>query len=371
MKETVGIHDHQKSAYDFQCKLSGLYLEITSQCNAHCPYCYNRSGTDGSHMDSQMLYRLLDEAIEARVGNIAVSGGEPSLHPEFIPFLNACATAGVHTTVITNARFADDERCIEALRHSNVQITLDQVSGALNDAYRGTGSFRAIKKTFLALARSGHAGRRIMRVNIVKENQLFLETFISLAKQWCATDISFHFLQRSGRDETYGGHIDISETPVLAQSICDRLECFHTYRREEGLDIRLAGCYPSSGCPFLLDDTLKIDWVPRVTAEGKVYPCQSFSDDLFLMGDVTGSTISRIMCASPLREFVNMVNERRHNNPACSGCVWKYKCWKGCSARTYMKYNTIWHDSGDCDYWKDKYKRQIMETGVNVVEKSG
>ena len=89
-------------------------IEVTDHCNLQCPICYAESGP------SRQQYRTLDHIqrmIDAVVRNegepdvVQMSGGEPTLHPDFFAILDRAKTAPIrHLMVNTNGiRIAEDE----------------------------------------------------------------------------------------------------------------------------------------------------------------------------------------------------------------------------------------------------------------------
>jgi hypothetical protein len=62
---------------------NGIQLLITTKCNLHCPYC-----TAGIHLNQPEEFMSIDEIQRLSVyfqglENMYVSGGEPTLHPDF------------------------------------------------------------------------------------------------------------------------------------------------------------------------------------------------------------------------------------------------------------------------------------------------
>jgi len=89
-------------------------IEVTDHCNLQCPICYAESGP------SRQQYRTLDHIqrmIDAVVRNegepdvVQISGGEPTLHPDFFAILDRAKAAPIrHLMVNTNGiRIAEDE----------------------------------------------------------------------------------------------------------------------------------------------------------------------------------------------------------------------------------------------------------------------
>ena len=89
-------------------------IEVTDHCNLQCPICYAESGP------SRQQYRTLDHIsrlIDAVVRNegepdvVQISGGEPTIHPDFFAILDRAKAAPIrHLMVNTNGiRIAEDE----------------------------------------------------------------------------------------------------------------------------------------------------------------------------------------------------------------------------------------------------------------------
>ena len=95
-------------------------LEVTDHCNLRCPVCYAESGPErGGMRDLATLERMLD-AIVANEGEpdvVQLSGGEPTLHPQFFEILDACRRRPIrHFMVNTNGlRIAQDRAFAERL----------------------------------------------------------------------------------------------------------------------------------------------------------------------------------------------------------------------------------------------------------------
>lgn len=81
-------------------------LEVTDHCNLRCPICYASSGPErAGYRTLAEIERMLD-AIVANEGEpdvVQLSGGEPTLHPDFFAVLDAARARGVrHLMVNTN-----------------------------------------------------------------------------------------------------------------------------------------------------------------------------------------------------------------------------------------------------------------------------
>jgi uncharacterized radical SAM superfamily Fe-S cluster-containing enzyme len=95
-------------------------LEVTDACNLRCPVCYANSGPERKeHRSLAQIEAMLDRIVanETEPDVVQVSGGEPTLHPDFFEILDACRRRPVrHLMVNTNGvRIAQDAAFAERL----------------------------------------------------------------------------------------------------------------------------------------------------------------------------------------------------------------------------------------------------------------
>jgi len=64
-----------------------LDISITSWCDRACQVCYRNAGVNGKHMECGDYEHLLRQAASAGVMQVALGGGNPNQHPEFIHIL--------------------------------------------------------------------------------------------------------------------------------------------------------------------------------------------------------------------------------------------------------------------------------------------
>jgi hypothetical protein len=70
-------------------------LKITDFCTYDCPTCYQGSTRKGAHGDLRQIYAVLANLGAARVFEVAIGGGEPTLHPNFAEIIGAAHREGV------------------------------------------------------------------------------------------------------------------------------------------------------------------------------------------------------------------------------------------------------------------------------------
>jgi uncharacterized radical SAM superfamily Fe-S cluster-containing enzyme len=95
-------------------------IEITDRCNLTCPVCYAESSPHyGRHRTLEEVERMLDIIVanEGRPDVVQISGGEPTIHPDFFRILDIAKNKPIkHLMINTNGiRIAKDEEFVARL----------------------------------------------------------------------------------------------------------------------------------------------------------------------------------------------------------------------------------------------------------------
>src|SRR6516164_7646854 len=92
--------------------LDELWFQVTGTvCNLACRHCFISCSPHNhafGYLDLAAVCRLLDEAAALGVKEYYFTGGEPFLHPELVPMLEATLRCGP-ATVLTNGTVLKDE----------------------------------------------------------------------------------------------------------------------------------------------------------------------------------------------------------------------------------------------------------------------
>jgi hypothetical protein len=95
-------------------------VEVTDSCNLRCPVCYAASGPERvEHRPLALIEKMLDAVVrnEGSPDVVQISGGEPTLHPEFFKIIAMAKARPIrHLMVNTNGvLIAQDEEFVKRL----------------------------------------------------------------------------------------------------------------------------------------------------------------------------------------------------------------------------------------------------------------
>ena len=95
-------------------------IEITDRCNLECPVCYAESGPKaGQHRSLEQIEFMMDELVknEGAPDVVQLSGGEPTIHPQFWEIMDLAKTKPIkHLMINTNGvKIASDREFAKRL----------------------------------------------------------------------------------------------------------------------------------------------------------------------------------------------------------------------------------------------------------------
>jgi MoaA/NifB/PqqE/SkfB family radical SAM enzyme len=145
--------------------LSALWLVLTGTlCNLRCTHCLNASGPDAPWLpplDGAAARRAIAAAAALGVREIYFTGGEPFLHRDIVPLIEAGLGVAA-TTVLTNGTVMTDaladalSAIARVSRYSlEIRVSLDAPDAETNDRVRGAGAWQRAVRTIRALDARG------------------------------------------------------------------------------------------------------------------------------------------------------------------------------------------------------------------------
>ena len=86
-----------------------LDISITNYCERGCDFCYRSSNKNGKHMNLAEYARLVEEAGKIGVLQIALGGGNPNQHPDFVNILEVTRKHSIIPSYTTNGQGMNEE----------------------------------------------------------------------------------------------------------------------------------------------------------------------------------------------------------------------------------------------------------------------
>ncbi len=185
-----------------------LTWELTYACNLQCVHCLSSSGQrDPRELSTAEAKRVLDDLRDLQVFYINIGGGEPMVRRDFFELVEHSVSNGIGVKFSTNGAFIDAEKArrLAAMDYLDIQISLDGVDAATNDAVRGTGSYDMARRAMDNLAAAGFGPFKISVV-VTRQNVPQLDAFKSLADSYGA-QLRVTRLRPSGRGVDSWDHL--------------------------------------------------------------------------------------------------------------------------------------------------------------------
>jgi radical SAM protein with 4Fe4S-binding SPASM domain len=94
------------------CNVTGpelLDIAITNYCERECDFCYRASNRQGEFMNLEDYEFIMKQAKRAGVLQVALGGGNPNQHPQFVEILKKTREYGIIPSYTTNGQGMTDE----------------------------------------------------------------------------------------------------------------------------------------------------------------------------------------------------------------------------------------------------------------------
>ena len=199
-------------------------VEINQACNLACPVCFaDATDIHGSHRPIAEIEYMLDALVESEgePDLVQLSGGEPTIHPDFFAILDAVKRRPIrHVMINTNGlRIAQDPAFVERLAsyapRLEVYLQFDSLDDRALMDLRGAKLARIRQEALEALER---VGLSTTLVAVVKRgvNDHEVADIVRHALSWsCLRGVTFQPVQDAGRNEGF----DASANRVLLTQI--------------------------------------------------------------------------------------------------------------------------------------------------------
>ncbi|MFQ5681370.1 MAG: radical SAM protein [Candidatus Omnitrophota bacterium] len=132
--------------------------QINAECNLGCLHCCEEAGhTMPGQLNWDETWDFLRQIKELNIPYVALSGGEPLLHPHFFDICRFIRDSNISLKVETNGEFIDEKIAerFGALKLRSVQISLDGASAPVHERLRLRGDWKKAKDACRLLIDNG------------------------------------------------------------------------------------------------------------------------------------------------------------------------------------------------------------------------
>ena len=210
-------------------------VEITDHCNLRCPICYAQSGPHRpGYRDLATVERMLDAVVanEGEPDVVQISGGEPTLHPEFFAILDAARRRPIrHLMVNTNglriAREADfAARLADYQPGFELYLQFDSLRDEVHKDLRGA-KLRDVRLQALEqLNRHDISTTLVVTVKKGLNDEELGEIIEFALTQPCVRGVTFQPIQAAGRLEGYDPERDRLTLSEVRRRILEQTALF-------------------------------------------------------------------------------------------------------------------------------------------------
>lgn len=297
-------------------------LELTALCNNRCPGCGNTfagSRKTRAAMPLDQWMSILDK-VAPYTRRLKLTGGEPTLHPQFEQIVRAVAERGMIFTLFTNARWQDPEHLISLLldtpQCAGLLISLHSADAESHEAFTSiAGSF---DETVRNILRAADAGLRVhTNAVLTRHNHRQVESIVDLSQSLGAERAIFN---------RYIGRA----LPGFELSLPELTQAIHKIERikQESDRARFGSCIPlcfadssSTGCLAGIAYCTIDPW-------GNVRPCNHAPQ---IAGNLLTGSLSATWYSETMQAWRNLVPNE------CENCDAFATCHGGCRADAVLK----------------------------------
>ncbi|HXB11002.1 MAG TPA: radical SAM protein [Bacteroidia bacterium] len=210
-------------------------IEITDRCNLTCPTCYaSSSPKHGRHRTLEEVEFMLDTIVksEGEPDVVQISGGEPTIHPDFFKILDIAKTKPIkHLMVNTNGfRIADDieftERLASYMPDFEVYLQFDSFKPKALELLRGKDLTNIRKKALENLNKFNLSTTLVVTLQKGLNDDEIGEIINFALTQKCVRGVTFQPTQISGRLENFNPITDRLTSTEIRTKILEQTNIF-------------------------------------------------------------------------------------------------------------------------------------------------
>lgn len=336
-----------------------VYIILSKRCNLSCSFCIRDYDYNAKESFDEVKFNLVLKRLQhlSNSTNLIISGGEPTLHPNFRTFLSQACEKFKKVTINTNGttkyflsnHFTD----LASKNKLQVQFSIDGYIDYHN-TIRGAKSF---EKTMNSVKECLKYKNIKVRIATTVTNKKFLDDFSSLYSEISKLKNVFWDIKRV----SYSGMADISNYTYLSNDqwnyIVDKIQS----KDSEKL--------------ISINKMFDFDFLDRLSDEEvyffqeKVVPnCGSGKTKIYIYPNLdvlsctcyekypSGNLIKQSLNEILVSELHMKTSAQEIDNPTCNICRYKKLCNGGCLGASFFTYNKLGQPDIKCPKVYDALK---------------
>ncbi|WP_299709956.1 radical SAM protein [uncultured Tenacibaculum sp.] len=212
-------------------------LEVTDRCNLTCPTCYaGSSPTYGRHRTLEEVKKMLDTIVknEKEPDVVQISGGEPTVHPQFFEILDYAKTLPIrHLMVNTNGiKIAKDKDFVKRLKKYTpdfeIYLQFDSFKDVVLQQMRGADLSEIRKQAIANLNEVNLSTTLVVTLQKGLNDDEIGEIIEYALQQQCVRGVTFQPTQIAGRLENFDPEKDRLTLTEVRRRILEQSPVFNS-----------------------------------------------------------------------------------------------------------------------------------------------
>ncbi len=269
-----------------------IVLELTDRCNLRCAHCFEGRHGGRGWLAMETLHRLLSQAGALGFTELSLTGGEPTLHPEFSKIVRDLCEHEYRFGAVTNGW--SFESIWPVLKEAQpwfqgVTFSIDGARRETHDNMRGKTSFRRVLGAMsICVARSIPF---TINMVVTRANSPEIEDLVGLTEELGATGIRFGHLVPTPRSVDNGLYLSHAERDDVDVRV-------RTMAAASRIPVSLApGSYSTElfPCEPLQGNEINVDWKGNVTRCCHLSGQTHTADGAEMIGNLADATLEDLL----------------------------------------------------------------------------
>ena len=245
-----------------------LSIELTNICNLHCSYCLRDEDdlyhTPANFLSPEFFAHMVSEARQVMgITQLAFTGGEPTLHPQFPRLIEIAEANRVRVSFVSNGWHFDRVwPTVIAHRDSitHVAFSIDGVTRAAHDHWRGEGSFVRVVRAFARCHGSGIPFS--IKIGLRRDTVSNLEEIAIFAARLGAASLSFGHVMPTSSSVQNASALSLEERRLAEEEIASLSRIF---KMKIGIDVGYYNVDVAPPCSALAGISANVDYRGRLS----------------------------------------------------------------------------------------------------------